>query len=212
MHIKQFLSALCVCLTLLAPAAHAAVIDFEDLNVGTLDEPNCIEGFDGFISGGFGFIGDFDQCAVVGAQLPGIPDSGSQFLLEGGNLAIFRLDGQAFSISSLDLSTSLYTDIIPNQVTLFGQQTNGEQVSVTLTIDDMFRTYDLENFKDLLVLVIGRQELSLPATGPGYYNLDNLVVELEDGEVTPPQPMPVPATLPLSALALAGLAFMRRRR
>lgn len=209
MTIKHVITTLCVFATLLTTSVHAAVIDFEDIDVGTPDVSTCAPN-SAIVSGNFSFSSDFEHCVTNGQQIANIPDNGTQFLLEGGDLLrIAPLNGLLFSVSSLDLSESLFAGGISVIIDVIGRTVSDGDISVRLTLDGAFRTYDLENFKSLTELFISRVELSPSETGPGYFNLDNLVFELEEEMEVP---LPLPATLPLSMLALAGVAAVRRRR
>jgi hypothetical protein len=198
MKLNRLLYSLCVTATLLISSAHAAVIDFEDVSA-----TNCA-GSSPVISGGFSFTSSGAQCVTNAAEAPGVPDSGSNFLVEGDTF-VSALTGDLFSVLSLDLATSLFNVDLPNFLTVTGEFADGSTLDQRLEIGDAFQTYVLIGFTDLVSLSISQLE-----QGQGYFGLDNLVL---GGTTEPdPNPVPLPATLPLVALGLAALGAARRRR
>lgn len=194
MQLKYLFSTLWMIVTLLAGSVHAAVVDFEGANVRICDP------FSPVVSGGFRFTSNDAHCVTNSTESPDVPGSGSKFLIEGGNPLIIRaLGGGPFTILSVDLATSQDNVDVPNFLTLTGERADGSLVTARQALIDAFITYRLTDFSDLVLLSISGLEL-----GRGYFGLDNLV--LADATV------PVPASLPLSALALAALAAVHRRR
>ena len=199
MKINKLLSGICLIATMLVSPVHAAVIDFEDVAVS---DTSCDDPTSPIISRGFIFTTNFAHCVTNSSQAPGLPSSGSNFLVEGGDpVFISALDGSLFSVLSLDLSTSQDNVDLPNYLTVTGEFQDGTEISTRLTLSDFFQTFSLTGFNDLAVLRISALEL-----GSGYFALDNLVT------AGGPVDVPLPATLPLMGLALAALAAARRRR
>jgi hypothetical protein len=198
MKLNRLLSSLWVTSTLLLSSAHAAVIDFEDVTVG-----NCMESSP-VLSGGFSFSSTGGHCVTNHAQDPDIPDSGSNFLVDGDTF-VSALTGDLFSVLSLQLATSFLNTDLPNFLTVTGEFADGTTIDQRLELGDTFQPYALIGFTDLVSLSISPLE-----QGVGYYGLDNLVIA--DGTPDPdPNPVPLPATLPLMGLGLAALAAVRRR-
>lgn len=205
MSIRRILAALCACLSLMAPSAFAAVIDFE-----TVAQEACTAA--PISSKGFTFSGSEPRC-VFGPPDEPIENAsnGTYFLIDGRAPVLFNNDaGQSFSISSIDLGISFFMDVSPNFVTLTGFFADGGQISETLTLTFDFQTYALAGFKNLSALTISNLRIPANADGdPGYIAIDNLVLDDNDGP--PNGAVPVPASLPLFALGMGVMAFMRRR-
>jgi hypothetical protein len=185
-----------------APAAHATVIDFESIPDGGFacfgggcafpDSP-FVE--DGFVLTAEGFASwDTDNLSYTGSRALFNDFIGDPtFLTVSG--------GGAFTLSSIDLSEAYFTGG-PVSVTFVGTRSNSSTLSVTFALDGVFgnETFVFSAAWTDLVSVSWNQD-------PEFHQFDNIVVEAA-GAV----PEPGPLTLfGLGALSL-GLAARRRAR
>ena len=193
MPIRKIALALGTCLALLAPVTVAAVIDFE--NPGAVD---CT--VEAISSEGYSFNGAGPRC-VFGPGDEGIENAnnGSYFLIDARLPMTLTNDaGLPFSLTRIDLGISYYNDVSPNFMILTGLFADGATISRTLTLTDSFQTFALSGFENLSALTFSN--LLIPASDgdPGYIAIDNVV-------------LPLPASLPLFALAIGVMAAVRRR-
>ncbi|MFP5394296.1 MAG: PEP-CTERM sorting domain-containing protein [Gammaproteobacteria bacterium] len=196
---SSLLASACLLGSLCAPLAHAAVINFED--VGAVD---CTT--QPISSGGFQFsASDSFHCVVTPADAAPNANNGTNFLIEGSQqLLMTAQSGAHFSVSSLDLGISYYTQTSPNQILLTGQLANGGSVSLEVSITNVFQTYQLTGFDDLVSLRLQGPLVTVPFPAIDYYALDNIVV----ADAT--NPVPEPASLGLVAAGLLALGVRRR--
>lgn len=193
MNIPHSLSALLFCATAI-PAAHATVIDFEDVGfVPCTDAPIQTRGYT--------FTGnDFFHCVVPAGLPTPNANNGTSFLIEGSAfLSVTNDEGLPFSFTRVDLGTSFFNDVSPNLMVVRGTKVNGSSISQTLVVTDQFSTFRLQGFTGLVELSFSGLLLPDPVGGQGYFALDNLVVQV-----------PLPGTVPLALLGLGTLALSRR--
>ena len=180
----------------LAAPAQAVVVDFEDVGfVPCTDAPVS--------SGGFTFSGsDFFHCVTpAGLPTPGA-NNGSSFLIEGAFFLTVSNDaGVPFTLRRVDLGTSYFNATSPNLMRVTGVTVNAGTVTQVVEVRDSFGTYALDGFDRLVSLTFSALLLPDPDGGPGYFALDNMVVEV-----------PLPGSVPLVLLGLSALALARRAR
>lgn len=104
----------------------------------------------------------------------------------GHSVTITRVGGGAFAVDSLDAGLSWYTALTSFDVTVDGE---------TITLDPSFQNFSFGTLNNVTSLTIG------VAPGDGYFSVDNIAWH----------DVPEPASAALAAMALAGLAAVRRR-
>lgn len=176
--------------------AHAVVVDFEDVGfVACTEAP--------IVSRGFTFSGnDFFHCVnPAGLPAPGA-DNGSSFLIEGSSfLTVTNNQDVPFSLGRVDLGVSYFNTTSPNLMTITGVTRYANTITRVLVVSDVFQTFELEGFNNLVSLTFSGLLLPDSSGTSGYFALDNLVVGL-----------PLPGTAPLAVLGLGALALARRRK
>jgi len=203
MNLQRGLSAICVCLAVLAPSAFATVIDFESMTVLDCDaEPVNTKGYT------FSSVGP--HCTFGPGDLIENANNGSNFLIEGAHVSTLTNDaGQAFNLLSLDLGISFRNDVSPNVLEVTGLFVGGGSISQTLTLTNFFQTYTLTGFENLTAFTFSGLQVPGSLGELGYIAIDNLNLVERDGPAN--GEVPVPASLPLFALGLGVLAAARRR-
>jgi hypothetical protein len=174
-------------------SAMAGVVTFEDKST-----PACE--FTPQSDGGLDFSHTYAACFYSPAYPSDFPSTLSSTVMAIGfsDMTITRTGGGAFNLSSVDLAFGPFTHngAITDATIVTGYLKNGDTVSIVLTVDYWFDTYEL-NWSNLNSVVF-----STLINNGEYLAFDNIVYENND--------VPEPATV--SLLGTAGLSLARRRR
>lgn len=203
MKTASLISVTCLIASLWAPAVKASVIDFE---AGPLDCTGAP-----IVSNGFQLSSNGIHCLAEPVDNAPKANNGTRFLIEGGqSMVLTSQSGAHFSVTSLDLGNSYYTKTSPNSIRLTGWLGDGSSVVDTVTTSDIFQTYVLHGFDNLVSLQLEGPLDHVPDPLIDYYALDNIVIA--DAPDPDPNGVPEPGTLSLMALSAGLLAWRRRNR
>ncbi len=217
---KSLIATLLVAVASLTTAAHATVINFNNLG-GTAIAGNTgvYYGYTQFnaqaplANSGFTFIGSQGHYSyAMGAKYSGSDESniaynGNDFYMSSGLFTIASATAAPFSVNSMDLARwNSYSNVASFTATLVGNKVGGGTVTRIINLDTTlnsikttgndFATYSLTGFDNLYSMTITN-------SGNEYLAMDNLVINATS--------VPEPSSIALFGLAVAAGAFARRR-
>lgn len=184
-------------------AAKATVIDFE----GHADDGSQVQTQSGFTftfaAGGWAILTDASSSSGL------VRNGTTRLLMSGGatgigkaSVAVTPIDGIPFSLTGFDAAT-MFTNLGAGGFGVVGTQVGGGTVSATFATGTSFASYTLPaTFTNLTGFVVTDSISSTYASEPGV-SLDNI-------RIGSANPTPEPSTW--AALALGGLAVLRRRK
>lgn len=212
-----------------APAAQAAVIDFNGLAAGGVPGYSSSLGIYTHVNGplhlaGYTFTprepvpsqwlaGDLNATIFCRGLSEHCAKNGTDYLLTYHSLSIVRTDGAVFDLKSFDLGNYFDSDDASSPAhSVFQIQANradGSSVSRTITLDAIANHESEIDFNQFVFDgFTGIKSLDIDLLTPREWThiaLDNLDVESAGAAV------PEPASLGLMGLGIAGLAGARRR-